>query len=1210
MAHMKKRAVLDLSSIVWTCLMAGVDKEFGKQAVSESGEPMVNGKGNPVIINSADYGYDNCINHIVEVMADLRITPRQMILVKEGMNSKSGRQALYSAYKAGRDKLPGQYEQFNLCRDKLIEMLLGLGAQMCWQDGVESDDVIGWLTQHLEGEVWIVSGDKDLAQCVGGDVHHYRMGARDENPFGPFSHRLIPVYIAMVGDASDKIPGAKGFGEKAAEKLLLTFGEDGLELMEDLIKRKDLKALVRDGDVNEMKELQKLVDDASNVYISYELGRLRTERVNTMKRPLQWRAGMVKPREQCDEQILRKYAGVNRLVCAENYDDAVDFFKRQIGKTPEFALDIETSTPEESDEWLRQQGKDDAVDVFGSELTGLSITFGDNCQFTYYLTHDHVETEGCTNLTREQVRDLVALIPKDKINWVHNNSFELPVLYNTWGADWSDDPEWHGLLPNVRDTKIASSYADENRNAKLKSLSKEVLGYDQQSYETTTTATMKKADWDGRGRVISEWTDKVEVGTGEYEQIQQYDESGEPVFVDGEPIMTIGREITKLIDGDEMVKVRYKMNELTAMHVAGYGCDDTICTIALANHFQTIMEIEGTIETFHEVETYPAYLTALGFVQGVDFSHEEMREMEKADDEAYDKAWATLRDYLMEIGFEGTRCPVFDEITGPTIKEAHLLLTDAEFKTQVRTPSKIAKLLEQAADDAEAAGEDDYATRVRLLAVAVAANDLGQMNALVQQHFTGEPKLDLASPKQMKALLYDHMGIPVQIINDVTPTEREKQPDLAEAVKKFKRMRAGKDVGKFTDDELALLRKKAKTDDTSIEYALAFDQEYIDDKARAALLAIGAIKKVMTRRSLFYKNYWGIKHWKDGKIHSSMNQCAAVTRRYSSSGPNLQQLPKKGEGVRFRGCFKPHEKDAVICSIDFTGQELRLAAERSQDPNMLACYIGDNLKDIHSITAAGAMRLKWGSDEVDALIKEHGGDLSMGLTTEEFEYRLFLKLRGFGKALPIGKKADDLRKDSKNVNFAAQFGGRAAKLSETLIMRLEDAQLFLDARAKMFPKVDEAAERAAEKAKELGYATTLMGARRHLREALLSEEYGAADRAARQAWNMEIQGSAGEMTKLAMARMWKRGIFFRYRARFFAPIHDEIVSSVHRDDAIDFIREKHECMVAPYSTMTVPILASISLGPDFAQQIECGDWYIADNINQAINDSFKEKLAA
>jgi len=358
------------------------------------------------------------------------------------------------------------------------------------------------------------------------------------------------------------------------------------------------------------------------------------------------------------------------------------------------------------------------------------------------------------------------------------------------------------------------------------------------------------------------------------------------------------------------------------------------------------------------------------------------------------------------------------------------------------------------------------------------------------------------------------------------------------------------------------------------------------------------MKKVMTRRSLFYKNYRYIRHWKDGKIHASMNQCAAVTRRYSSSGPNLQQLPKKGEGVKFRECFLPHHRNAVICSVDFSGQELRLAAERSQDANMLACYVGDNLKDPHSITASGAMKLKWGAATVKELFAKHGG---------EGEYDLFIKLRNLGKSDPMGKKADDLRKDSKNVNFTAQFGGQAPKISERLIMPLEDAQLFLQARSDMFPGVEVAAKKAEEVCMRTGYATTLMGARRHLAAGILSDSSQEQQRAARQAWNMEIQGSAAEMTKLAMARLWKSDFLWKYDARFIAPIHDELVTSINRKDVVDAVKVKHECMVAPYSTMTVPVLGSISIGPDFGEQHECGDWYIKESIEAAVSDIFGER---
>lgn len=1216
-----KRALVDLSSVIWTCLLAGKDQEFGKKYMHEDKE---------IFVNSASYGYENVVNHLTTMMDELKLVPRQLIIVAEGKNSKADRQFIHEGYKAGRERHPAQYEQFNLCKEMVINAFVNLGAQVCWQDGgVEADDVLGYLAINLEGERWIVSGDKDLAQMVGiPGVHHWRSGTVDANPFASFPHKFIPVWIALVGDSGDKIPGARGFGEKAGLKLLEKFGDDGLELMEGLIKTHNLLSLQED--VGELKELQKVIDDADNVYMSYELARLRIERINTLKRPLRWRVGMVKPRAQCEDERLRKWGGQNRIVCAENYAEAVAWARKEIARSPYVSLDIESSTPPESDEWLELQDKDDKVDVFGSELTSLQMTFGPNMQYTVYLPYDNVPEEGVSNLTMDQVMDFVDLVPRHLINWVHNASFELPVCYMSWGAKWADDPEYHGFLRNVRDTLIASSYADENRSKGLKSLSKDLLNYDQVPYDKVTTKDYVKSEWNGKGRVVQTYSEPIVRDTGLMEEVNSGETHMVPVGTDGDGNEILeARPLTRLVPkmehvGDvEHVVVQHKMNELRARDIFDYGCDDTIVTAALANHFQVIMEIEHTFEAFEEVETFPAYLTALAFVQGVDFSLEDMRAMEEEDDEAYNAAWPVLRDYLMKIGFEGTVCPEmvtterhaelggdnapshFIPYTPAGSKEAwrHIIGQEIEFK--VRNWDKVAKTMLLKAEELD----EDLQPRAALLAGALEKGDLGIVNDLFKQHFVGEPQLDLASPKQMTRLLYDHMKLPIRVINDVTVLEKMKVEGLDAAVRKFKQLRAGKtSVGAMTEKEMLLLRKKAKADDTAIDMAVAFDTDYVDDEARAVLKAIGTMKKVMTRRSLFYKNYWHAKHWKDGKIHASANQCAAVTRRYSMSMPNLQQLPKKGQAVRFRGCFKPHHKGAVINSIDYSGQELRLAAERSQDKNMLACYVGDKLKDIHSITAAGAMKLKWGAQVVKDLFDQYGKDLAHD---DEGQYELFVRIhKTLGKENPLTKKADDLRKESKNVNFGAQNGAKAVKLSETLIMPVADAQLFLDARSAMFPDVDRAAERAAEHAKKTGLAFTLMGVRRHLGEAVLSDERGAADRAARQAWNYEIQGSAGEMTKLGMARLWKSGIYFRYDARFIAPIHDELVSSVSAEHAADFIREKHACMTVPYATMKVPVWGSISLGPDFAKQIECGDWFIEENVRGAVNDIFALKEAA
>lgn len=773
-------------------------------------------------------------------------------------------------------------------------------------------------------------------------------------------------------------------------------------------------------------------------------------------------------------------------------------------------------------------------------------------------------------------------------------------LYGAPGADGSFQPhlDWYGdflstfdqygpFLPNVRDTLIMSSYVDENRSKGLKGLSLDILKHTQVSYEQVTTREMDRRQWDGLGRVVMMYEEEITTGSVE----------------DGD---------FEVVGERPMVKVQRKMNQLSASEVFDYGCDDTICTVSLANHFQIMLEIEDTVDTWDEVETFPVYLAAQAFVDGVDFSHESMRKQEKEDDDAYDRSWPIVRDYLIKVGFDGTVTPKmipvdqFDAILKERdcnedkvldfipyklsgIRLAFEIITGEEFlyegqAVKVRTPSKWAKIIEP---------------HHALLAVAVGKGDLATINDLISRHFDGEPKLDIGSSQQTAKLMYDYMKLQVICVNDPTDHQRMYDKPLVNALYAHRNFLAGKGPA-LGDIAKSMIRAKAKGDEDAIDYAIAFD-ETATDEIKRVLKAFVTMKKVFTRRSLFYKNYWAIKHWKTGKIHSSLNPCGAVTRRYSMARPNLQQLPKKGEAVKFRSHFIPHKRNAVICSIDFSGQELRLAADISGDVNMLACYVGRVLKDIHSITASTAMRMKWGDAVVDMYERDYGEEFQVIDDDAEREYALFMKLYK-GKMTPasIRKQADDLRKDSKNVNFAAQFGGQALKLAMTLIMRVADAQLFLDARSLMFPGVDRMAGIKQRECMETGYAMTLGGARRHLAKFITSPNRQEASRAARQAWNFWVQGSAGEMTKLGMTRFWLSGAIYKYDAKFIAPIHDELVTSVVSEHAVDFLRIKHWCMTQPYATMTVPILGSISLGPNFAKQLETGDYYDANAINDAV----------
>lgn len=714
-------------------------------------------------------------------------------------------------------------------------------------------------------------------------------------------------------------------------------------------------------------------------------------------------------------------------------------------------------------------------------------------------------------------------------------------------------PDYRGFISNAWDTKIMSSYVDENTPNGLKQNSKMWLGYEQTSYDEVTTLTGPASDLPRGGKVK---------GTTP--------------------------------DGD-LIK-QYRMNELTAEQVLAYGADDTICTSALFNFYGLIMDLEGTTGIFRDVEVKPAYLTALSYTQGTKVSIQRLKELEREDDKKYEAARVELSEILLKKGYLDKMWSAYTEWNTTNVKDACEELFGFRPETKVRTPEKMAIMFK-----AESPWPDDENVLFTEFCAAVARSDLDYINRMLLAKYKANPAIDVQSSKKMQDFLYRVLGLPVRITNMLTPLQWQDKP-LANAMRKFSKAQMKGETPELTEDEWKLVRTKASGDNTAIEFALLYDSE-IDPDITKILKCIKVLKKISTLRGLYYKPYPYLVHWKDGLLHSSVNQCHAVTRRYSMSGPNLQQLPKKGEGVKVRSILIPHHKDAVIVSLDFSGQELRLAAHMSQDPNMLACYIGDNLKDIHSITAAGAMKKKWGEAKVKELTSLVGMDNMVG--TQDFEYKLFVKLHKGVTDKEIAKLADDLRKVAKNVNFGAQYDAQALTLALSIIIPVKDAQDFLDAREKMFPQVDVWKDNVRSRVERLGYAMTLMGARRHLGRLL--QDRATANKAGRQGPNFEVQGSSAEQTKLAMARVWDSGVVYDYDCRFIAPIHDELVFSIHKDHVVDAVRIIHRCMTEQYHDMKVPCLSSISLGPNFGEQIECGDYFIEENIRKALHEVFHGK---
>ena len=1114
------KILFDMSSVLWSGMLVGKDVE-GLE---------VDHYDRKVWVNTCAYGYENVVNSMNAALNEFGCSPVDAILVFEGHDSKKRRCMIEATYKANREgdkdsRPPEAYVEFNKLKDLIKLTYRNLGAIAVSQPFVEGDDVLAYLAGNLEEDCIVVSNDNDLialngVNAYGGECKVRINGELGLNKYGDFDFKLVTLYKGLVGDTSDNIKGCPGFGKVAWLKLNATYGDDGCFELAALIDAGKKDEIAEMAEENSCKMLGKVVDNWDSVRKSLRLAALHKEWVHTCKQQLEWEPGMVL--SATSDERLRGWKAASRLVTANKFSDALAFLKGKIGESKFVAFDIETSTPEDSDDWLESMGDPFGVDVFGSYLVSYAITFGANSQYTLYIPVAQADTD---NVPLSSAREMLEVcFAKPMV--IQNTAFELPILFGTQDEDgsfWRD--HWkkygsQGFVPNIRDTLFEGSYVDENSRLGLKDRSKMYLGYTQATYAETMTISGVKGSLPKGGRLIAE---------------EDY--------------------------GQEGVKESrfYKMHELPATHTFSYGIDDTVCTAALHNFYNLSMQLDHHWDVYLQVELPAAYLHARSFFDGITVSIAKSKELEKEDDKVYEDSWGVLRSYLMQKGWEGTAPPKYEQtITAKEIKQAYAIVmgldvdepeedeeaapvTKDEFlSSRVRTPAKLVALL-------ESLGHEDFALRLQ----GCLDGHSEQFTQYVCQHFSGEPKFK-ASNKQMQHLLYEVMQLPIRVRGK--PTEKMKAAGIRQG--------------------------NPKGDTLAIAYAERDASEDLLD----ILTSIKLMQMVKTRRGLYYDKYPYFVHWKDGRIHSSHNQCATNTRRASSSKPNMQQLPKhakiEGYAAKFREVIVPHKKNAVIVSMDFAAQELRVIADYSQDANMLACYVGDNLKDMHAMTGAGILA-KMNRSAMDAAVqslKDKPAD------KQEAEYLAFMTLESTNP-----KMYKDLRTLGKKVNFTTEYGAAAPKLAMTLLIDQGEAQEYIDAKELAFARAAKWKQEVQEEAKDVGFVRTKLGAVRHLAPLLNSPDSFVASKADRQAVNFKIQSSSAEMTKLAEGRMWSTDLLGKYDCSYVGPIHDECVWSVTLQDLQAFCEDCHSCMVQPYADMQIPVESSISFGPNFGEQVEVGN---------------------
>lgn len=277
---------------------------------------------------------------------------------------------------------------------------------------------------------------------------------------------------------------------------------------------------------------------------------------------------------------------------------------------------------------------------------------------------------------------------------------------------------------------------------------------------------------------------------------------------------------------------------------------------------------------------------------------------------------------------------------------------------------------------------------------------------------------------------------------------------------------------------------------------------------------------------------------RDGRVHTSYNQAVASTGRLSSNNPNLQNIPIRTEkGREIRKSFVPRSENFLLLSADYSQIELRVIAHMSGDQAMIDDFRSG--KDIHAATAS----------------------------------------RIYG--IPVDEVSKEMRRHAKTVNFGIIYGISAFGLSERLNIPRREAADIIQQYFMKYPGVKKYMDDTILRARQKGYVETMMNRRRYLRD-INSSNATVRGFAERNAINAPIQGTAADMIKIAMIRIFDELEKRKMRSKMILQVHDELVFDMHlsEEEELKQILLKEMPGAIPLS---VPVIIDMNTGTNWLE---------------------------
>lgn len=273
----------------------------------------------------------------------------------------------------------------------------------------------------------------------------------------------------------------------------------------------------------------------------------------------------------------------------------------------------------------------------------------------------------------------------------------------------------------------------------------------------------------------------------------------------------------------------------------------------------------------------------------------------------------------------------------------------------------------------------------------------------------------------------------------------------------------------------------------------------------------------------------------DGRIHGEFNQTVTATGRISSSQPNLQNIPIRMEiGRQIRKVFVPKD-GCVFLDADYSQIELRVLAHMSGDEKLINAY--RSAEDIHTMTASQVFHV------------------------------------------PVDMVTPEMRRNAKAVNFGIIYGISSFGLSNDLSISVSEAKQYIDSYFHTYPKIKTFLDNLVQSAKDKGYSETILGRKRPIPE-LSSKNFRLRSFGERVAMNAPIQGTAADIMKIAMIRVFNELYSRNLKSRLILQVHDELLIETYKDE-VDEVKSILEEAMTKAVELKVPLMIETGEGDNW-----------------------------